>query len=129
MALDAVAAGPAKRRALVVEDDAAIRKLVQKLLARQGMEIDVAADGLVARKLLESGSYSVIILDLMVPGLNGFELIEHIRQSGSRTPVAVVSAVSQQSLTHLDLDVVKIVVSKPFDVDEFTRAVVGLCDE
>jgi two-component system OmpR family response regulator len=129
MALDAVAARPAKRRALVVEDDPAIRKLVQKLLARQGMEVDLAADGLIARSLLESGSYSVVILDLMVPGLNGFELIEVIRQGGSRTPVAVVSAVSQQSLTSLDLDVVKIVVSKPFDVDEFTRAVVGLCEE
>jgi DNA-binding response OmpR family regulator len=129
MALDAVAARRAKRRALVVEDDPAIRKLVQKLLARQGMEVDLAADGLIARNLLESGSYSVVILDLMVPGLNGFELIEVIRQSGSRTPVAVVSAVSQQSLTRLDLDVVKIVVSKPFDVDEFTRAVVGLCEE
>jgi DNA-binding response OmpR family regulator len=129
MALDAAAARPAKHRALVVEDDPAIRKLVHKLLARQGMEVDLAADGLIARSLLESTSYSVVILDLMVPGLNGFELIEVIRQSGSRTPVAVVSAVSQQSLTSLDLDVVKIVVSKPFDVDEFTRAVVGLCEE
>jgi hypothetical protein len=44
-------------------------------------------------------------------------------------PVAVVSAVSQQALTKLDLDVVKLVISKPFDVDEFTKAIVRLCEE
>ena len=46
-----------------------------------------------------------------------------------RTPVAVVSAVSQQALTKLDLDVVKLVISKPFDVEEFTRAIMRLCAE
>jgi hypothetical protein len=46
-----------------------------------------------------------------------------------KVPVAVVSAVSQQALTKLDLDVVKLVISKPFDVDEFTKGVLELCAE
>jgi DNA-binding response OmpR family regulator len=71
----------------------------------------------------------VLILDLMVPELNGFEIIEFLKRENVRVPVAVVSAVSQQALTQLDLDVVKLVISKPFDVDEFTKAVLGLCAE
>ncbi|HEX7678788.1 MAG TPA: response regulator [Thermoanaerobaculia bacterium] len=123
-------AGVARRhRALIVEDDAAIRRLLTKMLGRQDISVDSASDGLTAIELLGANAYSVIVLDLMVPGANGFEIIEHLKQSGSSTPVAVVSAVSQRALTDLDLDIVKIVVGKPFDVDELTRAIVSLCEE
>ncbi|MGZ5433232.1 MAG: response regulator [Thermoanaerobaculia bacterium] len=116
-------------RALVVEDDPAIRRLVEKLLARRNVEIDTAHDGREAVEKLRNGRYSVLILDLMVPELNGFEVIEFLKRENVRVPVAVVSAVSQQALTQLDLDVVKLVISKPFDVDEFTKAVLALCAE
>jgi DNA-binding response OmpR family regulator len=116
-------------RALVVEDDPAIRRLVGKLLRRHDVDIDTAADGRTAIDKLRTNDYSVLVLDLMVPELNGFDVIDHIKNEGNRTPVAVVSAVSQQALTKLDLDVVKVVISKPFDVDEFTKAVLELCQE
>ena len=116
-------------RALIVEDDPAIRRLVEKLLSRRNVEIDTAHDGREAVEKLRNQRYSVLILDLMVPELNGFEVIDFIKREGVRVPVAVVSAVSQQALTQLDLDVVKLVISKPFDVDEFTKAVLGLCAE
>jgi DNA-binding response OmpR family regulator len=114
-------------RALVVEDDPAIRRLVERLLERQGIAIDTASDGRIAVEKLDSGHYTVIILDLMVPELTGFDVIEHVKQRRLTTPVAVVSAVSEQALTKLDLDVVKVVITKPFDVDEFTKAIVNLC--
>jgi DNA-binding response OmpR family regulator len=116
-------------RALVVEDDPAIRRLVEKLLTRLKIEIDVAGDGRTAIDKLRAQHYSVLVLDLMVPELNGFEIIEVIKQENMKVPVAVVSAVSQQALTRLDLDVVKLVISKPFDVDEFTKAILALCAE
>ncbi len=116
-------------RALIVEDDPAIRRLVEKLLTRRNVEIDAAHDGLEAVNKLRTQKYSVLILDLMVPELNGFEVIEFLKRENLRLPVAVVSAVSQQALTQLDLEVVKLVISKPFDVDEFTKAVLGLCAE
>jgi len=116
-----------KYRALIVEDDPAIRRLVEKLLTRLHIDIDVAADGRSALELLRKSSYSVLVLDLMVPEVNGFEVIDFIRSENIRVPVAVVSAVSQQALTKLDLDVVKVVISKPFDVDEFTKAILGIC--
>jgi two-component system alkaline phosphatase synthesis response regulator PhoP len=116
-------------RALIVEDDPAIRKLVEKLLKRQQIDVDTAMDGLTAIDKLRTEQYSVLVLDLMVPQANGFEVIEFIRQQNLNVPVAVVSAVSQQALTKLDLDIVKLVISKPFDVDEFTKAVVTLAQE
>lgn len=121
---------PARRyHALIVEDDPAIRRLVEKLLLRQGIDIDTAADGRTAMEKLRRQAYSVLILDLMVPEVNGFELIDFLKKERLRTPVAVVSAVSQQSLSNLDLDIVKLVISKPFDVDEFVKAVLILCAE
>jgi DNA-binding response OmpR family regulator len=116
-------------RALVVEDDPAIRRLLQKLLSRLEIDIDLAADGRTALEKLSSDRYSVIVLDLMVPEVNGFEVVEFLKSRRITTPVAVVSAVSQQALTRLDLDVVKLVISKPFDVDEFTKAIMVLCEE
>lgn len=116
-------------RALVVEDDPAIRRLVEKLLKRMKIDIDLASDGLTAIDKLRSQRYSVMVLDLMVPELNGFEVIEFLKRENISVPVAVVSAVSQQALTKLDLDVVKLVISKPFDVDEFTKGIMELCTE
>ena len=118
----------AARRALVVEDDPAIRKLIEKLLTRRKIEIDSAPDGRRAIEKLGSGSYAALILDLMVPEVNGFEIIDFVKKKKIAVPIAVVSAVSQQALTKLDLDVVKVVIAKPFDVDEFTKAIVALVD-
>jgi len=117
------------RRALIVEDDPAIRKLVGKLLLRSGIEVDTAYDGKQAIEKICKGGYSVLVLDLMVPQINGFEIIEYIKVNRIELPVVVVSAVSQQMLMRVDLDVVKLVITKPFDVDEFTKAVVKLCQE
>lgn len=118
-----------RHRVLVVEDDPAIRRLVEKLLTRHGIDIDVASDGRIAIDMLGRRDYSVMVLDLMVPELNGFEVIDFLRATGKHIPVAVVSAVSQQALDRLDLDIVKLIISKPFDVNEFTRGVLALCGD
>jgi CheY-like chemotaxis protein len=116
-------------RALIVEDDPAIRRLVSKILVRRGIDIEAAHDGRQAIEKLSSEHFDVLVLDLMVPEINGFELIEFIKQQNMKIPVAVVSAVSQQALTKLDLDVVKLVISKPFDVDEFTKGILEVCED
>ena len=116
-----------RHRALIVEDDPAIRRLVGKLLQRRGIDIDIANDGKQAIEKIRGGGYSVLILDLMVPEVNGFEIIDFVKQSQITTPVVVVSAVSHQALTKLDRSVVKLVISKPFDVEEFTTAILALC--
>lgn len=117
-----------RHRALLVEDDAGIRRLVERLLERRGIAVDSATDGETALAKLGSNHYKILILDLMVPKVNGFEIIDYIKAQKLDLPVAVVSAVSQQALTRLDLDIVKVVIPKPFDVDEFTKAILDLCE-
>ena len=114
-------------RALIVEDDPAIRRLVGKLLQRRGIDIDIANDGKQAIDKIRTGVYDVLILDLMVPEVNGFEIIDFVRKNNINTPVAVVSAVSHQALTKLDTGIVKLVISKPFDVEDFTTRILALC--
>ena len=114
-------------RALVVEDDPAIRKLVEKLLQRRGIVIDSAHDGREAIAKLNGGDYSIVVLDLMLPEASGYEVISHMKSNRLTIPVVVVSAVSQQALANLDLDVVKMVISKPFDVHDFTEKIAALC--
>ena len=118
-----------RHQALIVEDDPAIRKLVEKLLVRKGIDIDTAHDGRQAIEKIKHGKFSVIVLDLMIPEVNGFEVIDYVKKNKIGVPIAVVSAVSHQALTKLDLDIVKLVISKPFDVDEFTKAIYNLCCE
>jgi len=126
--MNLMTAGPADcRRALVVEDDPAIRKLVEKLLSRRGIIIDSAHDGREAIAKLDGGDYSIVVLDLMMPEANGYEVISHMKSKRLTMPVVVVSAVSQQALANLDFDVVKMVISKPFDVHDFTEKIAALC--
>ena len=114
-------------RALVVEDDPAIRKLVEKLLQRRGIVIDSAHDGREAIAKLNGGDYSIVVLDLMLPEASGYEVVSYMKSNRLTIPVVVVSAVSQQALANLDLDVVKMVISKPFDVHDFTEKIAALC--
>jgi DNA-binding response OmpR family regulator len=115
-------------RALVVEDDPAIRRLVEKLLQRRGIAIDTAHDGKEAIAKLGGDNYSIVVLDLMLPEASGYEVISHMKSKRLRIPVVVVSAVSQQALSQLDYDIVKLVISKPFDVHEFIQKITALCE-
>jgi DNA-binding response OmpR family regulator len=115
--------------ALIVEDDPAIRKLVEKLLLRRGIDVETAHDGRQAIEKIRQKHYSVVVLDLMVPEVSGFEIIDFVKKNRIPTPIAVVSAVSHQALTKVDPEVVKLVISKPFDVNEFTKAIFELCCE
>ncbi len=98
-----------------------------KLLVRRGIDVDTAKEGRQAIEKIRGGGYSVVILDLMVPEINGFEIIEYVKKNKIDVPIAVVSPVSHQALTELDVDVVKLVIPKPFDVHEFTKQIVKLC--
>jgi DNA-binding response OmpR family regulator len=77
---------------LVVEDDGATREFVERGLAAHGMQVDVAADLRTARRRLGSRAYDAIVLDVMLPDGEGFELLGGLRDAGDPTPVVFVSA-------------------------------------
>src|SRR5712691_8257251 len=71
-----------RKRALVVDDDAPIRAMLAKVVARQDIDVDVARDGAEAiERLDEDGYYSVVLLDLMMPRVDGFEVLRHMKEN------------------------------------------------
>lgn len=116
-----------KYEVLLVEDDEAIALLIHTLLTRNGIDVDKAVDGPGAIDCLRTKRYNVIVLDLMIPGISGLDVIQFMKQSGIYTPIAVVSAVSSRALTQLDRSMVKAVIAKPFDVDAFVETIRELC--
>ncbi len=77
---------------LVVEDQFAILQSLKRGLEENGCIVDAVTDGLKGKALAESKSYNVIILDVMLPLLNGIDLCYQLRQQGMKTPILFLSA-------------------------------------
>ncbi len=105
-------------RVLVVDDEPAIRALVTKIVERAGHPVDSARDGAEAIEKLEAESYGVVVLDLMMPNVDGYALIEHLKErNGARPAIIVISAGDTASLRRLDGSMVHSILRKPFDID------------
>ncbi len=79
------------RRVLIVEDDHAIRSLLRMLFEDDGYEVREAADGVAALQAFETASLDLVILDLRLPGMSGFDVCREIRKT-SGVPIIIVSA-------------------------------------
>jgi two-component system OmpR family response regulator len=79
-------------RVLLVEDERALARAMQRGLTAQGLLTDVEHTGTDGLDAALTGSYDVIVLDLMLPGLNGYDVCKHLRAAGVWTPVLVLSA-------------------------------------
>lgn len=84
--------GAVKPRVLVVDDEFGVRRALQRGLSAEGMEVVPVADGQAAMRLGSTGAFDVILLDIMLPGLSGYRVLEALRTRGVRTPVLLVSA-------------------------------------
>ncbi len=106
-------------RTLVVEDDVALRKLVERGLTEEGMSVDVAQDGEEGWFLARTEDYDVIVLDLMIPKLSGAQLLAKLRAAGRRVPVLVLTArdATAEKVALLDLGADDYL-TKPFGFDE-----------
>lgn len=100
---------------LVVEDEESIQHLLQTILRRHCTSVEVAGDGEQALAMLRSGEYDVVILDLMLPKVNGLAVSEAIQGLKHPPKVIVLSAISRYFADRLPPDTV--VLQKPFDLD------------
>jgi DNA-binding response OmpR family regulator len=112
--------------ALVVDDDQALRGLFTTLLSRRGFNVDCAEDGRVAFDQINRNAYSVILVDLMMPDLNGFELLGRMeRDSPLLLPrVIVMTSASQRDIEGFDTSRIWGLIRKPFDIDNLLSSVV-----
>lgn len=84
---------PGKPKALVADDIEGNRKLIKSFLFFSGFDADTAADGLEAARLLEAGSYALLVTDIEMPNMNGFELLGAVRRKKGleKLPVIMLS--------------------------------------
>ena len=79
-------------RILVVEDEKRLAQNLQELLRREGYTVDVSNDGVSGLDNALSGIYDLLVLDVMLPGLDGFALLQRLRSTGSRLPYPITAA-------------------------------------
>ncbi len=108
-------------RVLVVEDEGRLSDNIARALRESaGYAVDVAGDGAQGLYLAESGAYDLIVLDLMLPKLDGESLLVRYRKRGHETPVLVLSARDgKESVVKLLNAGADDYVAKPFDLGEF----------
>jgi two-component system response regulator MprA len=82
---------------LVVDDDAAVREALALVLGLDGFEVTTAADGREAMRTLSAGRPDAVVLDVLMPGVDGLELCRRIRSTGDRTPVLMLTARAEVS--------------------------------
>jgi CheY-like chemotaxis protein len=111
-------------RVLIVEDDRSIRDLLKTILSLDGYGIDIAMDGNEAIAALDKNPFDAILLDLMMPKTNGYEVIHHVASKKLGIPIVIATAaVKQIDNSRIDRNVVVAVIKKPFDIDAVRDAV------
>ncbi|HVR39516.1 MAG TPA: response regulator [Thermoanaerobaculia bacterium] len=109
-----------RKRALVVDDDPPIRKLLTKIVERQDLDVDTARDGAEAIVRLDGNDYALVLLDLMMPRVDGFGVLRHMQKHhpGQLGCTIIASAVSETEIVR-NFDVpVYAIHAKPFDMSK-----------
>lgn len=105
-------------RALVVDDDESIRTLLAKIVKNAGFNVETAKDGRDAIDRINADGYNVILLDLMMPRVDGYQVLEHLRdEHPDLVPCTIVAtAIPERDLRRQAITGVFKVHSKPFDI-------------
>lgn len=113
---------------LLIEDNRGISEMVGEFLERRGYSLDYAADGITGLHLAVSNSYDVVILDLMLPGMDGVEVCRKLRQEAKKsTPVLMLTArdTLEDKVSGLDAGADDYLV-KPFEIKELEARIRSL---
>jgi two-component system response regulator MprA len=114
-------------RVLVVDDDPDVREAVETALELEGHRVETVADGLAALKRLGQVEFDAVVLDVLMPKMDGFEVCRRLRVSGNRTPILIVTArdSEEDTIRGLDLGADDYLV-KPFGLGELLARVRAL---
>jgi len=113
-----------KTQVLVVDDSQAVREVLSKTLSFLGYDVTLAGNGIEAGRLFFTGSYDVVITDLEMPLLNGWELSRLIKERSPNTPVIVVSgAFDETHWEKTNMSCVDAIILKPFKLKDIEGTV------
>ena len=114
-------------RVLVVEDDQRLARFLERVLKEEGYSVDRCTSGADAVTQLRSGVYNLVLLDWMIPDLDGLEVCRQARRGGSTVPILMLTARDQVSERVLGLDAgADDYLVKPFDVEELLARINAL---
>ena len=114
-------------RILVVDDERAVRESLRRALALEGYEVDLAADGEEALELGRRGEPDTLILDVLMPGLDGLEVSRRLRRAGNKVPILMLTARDAVANRVEGLDAgADDYVTKPFALEELLARVRAL---
>ena len=117
----------AEEEILVADDEAAVRMAIRKALQREGMRVTEAGDGAEALELLRRRKFSLVILDVMMPDVSGYDVIQSMRGRGDHTPVMMLSGKSDEIDQALGLGFgADYYLTKPFHVTVLLQAAKAL---
>ena len=104
---------------LLVEDEPGVVEYLKKGLREQGYEVDAAFDGQTGERLAAANTYDIILLDVVLPGINGYELCRRIREKNQKVPVIMLTALgaTDDKITGFDCGADDYMV-KPFEFKE-----------
>jgi DNA-binding response OmpR family regulator len=112
------------RRVLVIEDEVGLARVLRDNLVYEGFEVELASDGSEGMRMLETFEPHLILLDLMLPGFDGFEVCRRVARKTARLPIIILSARSQEEDKILGLELgADDYVTKPFSVGELLARV------
>jgi DNA-binding response OmpR family regulator len=115
------------KRVLIIEDDPTMQRVLKDNFEFRGYAVQVAGDGRVGVAVVTEFEPDLIILDIMLPGVNGFDVCRRVRQDGVVTPIIMLTAKSQESDIVLGLNLgADDFVAKPFSI-EVLLARAGAC--
>ena len=115
------------KRILIVEDEPSIALALDDDLRREGYETEVAADGDTAAQKARSREWDLILLDVMLPGKDGFEVCRELRHAGIRTPILLLTARTHEAEKVLGLELgADDYVTKPYSARELRARVKAL---
>lgn len=113
-----------KERILIVEDEEAISMALEDDLSMDGYEVETTGDGAQGLSMARAGSYDLVILDVMLPSMDGFEVCRQLRESGAQVPILMLTAKSQEIDKVLGLELgADDYVTKPFSPRELIARV------
>jgi DNA-binding response OmpR family regulator len=114
-------------RILIVEDEPSIALALEDDLRREGYEVDVVTDGDAALRAGTTGRFDLIVLDVMLPKRDGFEVCRHLRLEGVKTPVLMLTARGQESEKVIGLELgADDYVTKPYGPRELRARIKAL---
>ena len=122
-------ANVSKGRVLIADDDPAIRSLLKVLVERAEFEPDFAKDGAEAIEKLKNFDYLVLLLDLMMPRVNGYEVAQELLTMQRRPAVVVLTALNHPKISDLDGRVVHAILQKPFDINVLAATILNLAND